>query len=601
MMKTFKISMLSLLVTLLCVIGISDTFSQTHYLDPKGKVSDFAGVLSPSDVTKLHNELEDYKSKTDVEIAVVTVNSLDGLTIEDYAQNLFQKWGIGNKEKNSGVLFLICPSEKKMRIHTGYGVEEFLTDAACKRILSQEVKPYFKKGDLTSGIFAGVRGIKTTFGDKPLKAKLEEIAQAKRAEELESQRMTQNFKMFLFILLIVLSIGVIVFFSVKHYRKKKEEFEKLKSDISDTKFSINEKLDNLKEYGKKYGNKFKPGTFEFTGASLSALSSESVTKETLDVLLILCEELNSFLKEVSIVDKIETVKDRIDYEVSRIEKMKNNWFLSIDTNKYKYDDVFEMSTEYHTKLIQIYNTVSSDINKCEGLIALNNQHMRENGSDLTKLSNKLGDSVKKYSSYKSVIKFDSNPNNIHLPNIKSLYDEFVTKRSQKTNLNEIEKAYSKYSISVSSALNLLTIIDDDINHYESCKSSVSGCESKLNSMLKDAESNTSKKYVTSGTKNKLDQVKKDVSNFVSKVSNGNSSNLDYLILFGVLTSLFMSIESVSRSARRDIEEEEERIRRKKREEEERARRKREEEDRRRRNSYSSSSSSSWSSSSSFSS
>jgi len=119
---------------------------------PQNFVNDYANTLSPEDKSSLENKISNFEKQTSNEIAVVIIPSLDGNTVENIAQDIFTKWGIGKKDKNNGVLFLIAIAEHKTRIHTGYGVEGYLTDLATSYIQSEIMAPAFRENDYFSGI-----------------------------------------------------------------------------------------------------------------------------------------------------------------------------------------------------------------------------------------------------------------------------------------------------------------------------------------------------------------------------------------------------------------------------------------------------------------
>jgi uncharacterized protein len=123
---------------------------------PTGFVEDYAHMLSVDQAKALETKLEAYEKSSTNEIAVVTIPSLDGDVIENVAQNIFTKWGIGKKDKNNGVLLLISLSDRKTRIQTGYGVEGDLTDLGTSYIQSDIITPAFKAGDYYGGINGAV-------------------------------------------------------------------------------------------------------------------------------------------------------------------------------------------------------------------------------------------------------------------------------------------------------------------------------------------------------------------------------------------------------------------------------------------------------------
>jgi len=126
---------------------------------PIGLVNDFAHILKPKTLRKLNNVLNELKQKTGVEFAVVTIKKLNSGDIFDYSVDLFQKWGIGQKGKDNGILFLVDVGSRKLRIDTGYGMEGILPDGLLGRIRDRYIIPYFKKGELNKGILNGVMAI----------------------------------------------------------------------------------------------------------------------------------------------------------------------------------------------------------------------------------------------------------------------------------------------------------------------------------------------------------------------------------------------------------------------------------------------------------
>jgi uncharacterized protein len=124
-----------------------------------GRVIDEAGLLSQADRDTLTASLANLEAKTTDQFVIVTLKSLQGTTIEDYGYQLGRRWQIGQKDKDSGVLLITAPSERKFRIEVGYGLEGTLTDAATKLIIENSVLPRFKTGDFSGGIKSGAADI----------------------------------------------------------------------------------------------------------------------------------------------------------------------------------------------------------------------------------------------------------------------------------------------------------------------------------------------------------------------------------------------------------------------------------------------------------
>ncbi|MCE5329496.1 TPM domain-containing protein, partial [bacterium] len=133
--------------------------AEVTYPDYAGYVNDFAGMLDSATIDNITGIITDVNTKTTAEIAVVTVNNLQGITIEEYAVKLFEKWGIGKKEKNNGVLLLISKEDRLLRIEVGYGLEGALTDLESGRIINDIIVPQFKADDYNTGVYNGVIAI----------------------------------------------------------------------------------------------------------------------------------------------------------------------------------------------------------------------------------------------------------------------------------------------------------------------------------------------------------------------------------------------------------------------------------------------------------
>jgi uncharacterized protein len=124
-----------------------------------GRVVDDADLLSAADIAELDAELKALEDKSSDQVVVVTLPSLQGFTIEDYGYQLGRHWGIGTKEKDNGVLLIVAPNERKVRIDVGRGLEPILTDAMSKVVINGAILPRFRTGDYAGGIKEGVKGI----------------------------------------------------------------------------------------------------------------------------------------------------------------------------------------------------------------------------------------------------------------------------------------------------------------------------------------------------------------------------------------------------------------------------------------------------------
>ena len=121
-----------------------------------GRVTDAAGILPPETEVGLSAKLEQLERTTGHQAVVVTVPSLNGRSVASVTNDLGNAWGIGRKGYDDGVILLVAPNERRVRIGVGYGLERTLTDALCSEIIERAILPRFREGDLPSGIVAGV-------------------------------------------------------------------------------------------------------------------------------------------------------------------------------------------------------------------------------------------------------------------------------------------------------------------------------------------------------------------------------------------------------------------------------------------------------------
>jgi len=147
-----------------------------------GRVVDEANILSPQTKQLLEKKLKNFEQNTSNQIVVVTLKSLQGHSIEEYGYQLGRHWGIGQKGKNNGVLLIVAPNERKVRIEVGYGLEGTLTDAKSFLIINDTIIPYFKKNDYDNGVIKGVeeiiKTIKNTYKPSTQDKKEENINEA---------------------------------------------------------------------------------------------------------------------------------------------------------------------------------------------------------------------------------------------------------------------------------------------------------------------------------------------------------------------------------------------------------------------------------------
>ncbi len=150
----------NILVFLLTATLIPGIFSQDLPEKPDRLVTDKAGLLTDSQVSRLERKLVAFSDTNSTQIAVLVVNDLQGYDIVDYSQRVAQKWGIGQKKYDNGVIIVLKPktadSKGGVNIDVGYGMEPIIPDITAKRIIDNEMIPHFRNNDYYSGLNAGV-------------------------------------------------------------------------------------------------------------------------------------------------------------------------------------------------------------------------------------------------------------------------------------------------------------------------------------------------------------------------------------------------------------------------------------------------------------
>jgi uncharacterized protein len=172
-----------------------------------GRVVDGADILSPQVEADLTTKLENLEKTTGRQVVVATVPDLQGYEIEDYGYQLGRTWGIGQKGTNTGAILLVAPTERKVRIEVGYGLEPILTDALSSVIIQTAILPKFKAGDLEGGVVAGTDAViqQLALPDEEAKAKAAQAFKVSEEAERSSGASPILALLILFIIIVVLS------------------------------------------------------------------------------------------------------------------------------------------------------------------------------------------------------------------------------------------------------------------------------------------------------------------------------------------------------------------------------------------------------------
>lgn len=151
--------LISAVIMMIALLAFSPQSHAQNFPQPTGFVVDEANILSDAEETQIAQKLEALKIQSNREFAVATIADLQGYDISEYGYQLGRAWGVGNEGADDGILLIIAPNERKIRIEVGYGLEGIITDGLSGQIIRNDITPQFKAGNMFAGINAGVDAI----------------------------------------------------------------------------------------------------------------------------------------------------------------------------------------------------------------------------------------------------------------------------------------------------------------------------------------------------------------------------------------------------------------------------------------------------------
>jgi len=147
------------LLLLLALLLVPQLAAAQNFPALSGRVVDTANLLNPAQKQQLEALSVDVQKVAQRQFVVATVPDLQGYPIEDYGYKLGRFWGIGQKDANNGIILIVAPNDRKVRIEVGYGLEPIMTDALSQSIIDEQILPKFRAGDMPGGILAGAQAI----------------------------------------------------------------------------------------------------------------------------------------------------------------------------------------------------------------------------------------------------------------------------------------------------------------------------------------------------------------------------------------------------------------------------------------------------------
>ena len=559
-----KFTKIKLLLVTFLLFSIS-SFSQDIPKHNGTLVNDFANIIPDDQESNLRKMVKDYENKTSIQMCVVTIASLEGSSVEDYANTLFKTWGIGQKELNNGLLVLVSLNDKKWRIEVGYGLEEWITDSYSKSVGEINFKPNFRKGDYYAGINMALKSFMSSLGDNGW-AQRQELLAIKKKQNDEEFYVLMGWICF-FVFVVTLTI-----FGIFSYKRKQEEERRMLELIQERK-RVQEELERKRLAKIKEAEE----AIELVNKKLDH------TKKTLNSFKEKyknCEEINSYNLELNKAEKqIEKMIQFKSFEKDYLS------IIALKDSTISSFNLIEDGIHSNTKLFQ---EINQDFKNVDSVIL--DKKMTLNGVEKTLL--------KLHESYSEISK-DSSESSLRLNVEKHLKDFHLNILGAKHFIDEGK--FSKAESTYFEAEKQLSIVDNYIKNASSFEQKVKAAASYLSQskqtlvpIISLANKLSTNSDVSSATKSNLKSKIQSIENF-----NPESYSKNPLIGQKSLIDLINEAEQTISKAKREISNVEDE---RKREEEEKRRKKRreEEEEESRRNSYLASSiSSSYSSSSDY--
>jgi len=195
-------------------IGFCEEVTFQNYT---GYVNDYANILSIETKAKLMALSTEIENKTTSQLAVLTIDTTSPLGIETYAVKIFEKWGIGQKQRNNGVLILVAVKDRAVRIEVGYGLEGAIPDALAKNIIEKSMVPFFKNGDYNAGVLHGAAVVSKLIAGE-YNVEISELENIKIAT-FSKKPSIFDFLFIIFVIIMVIRVPLLVFLPGSNRRR----------------------------------------------------------------------------------------------------------------------------------------------------------------------------------------------------------------------------------------------------------------------------------------------------------------------------------------------------------------------------------------------
>lgn len=443
-----------------------DKVKPASYMGGVSLVSDYGDFMTSEVEKEIHKALHNYEKITGVEIAILTIPTFGDEDPSDYAVQVFNRWGIGKKRGNNGILVVTSMGDRKWHITTGYGMEDIFTDARCRQFGERYLVPNFKKGNYEKGFQDLVQAMQNEFGDIPIERTKENAEKAAIERKEDLKNFFNNALIITGLLAMIGAIGYLIQVSIKKRRRLLEQIADIKVrienfdkdiqlliDKGDTIFDDDKILDELKKAGEALNAK-KPKKPEM----VQSLSNE------LDVIINQLNEIKNIERGIRQLH-MEVQK----YQFVSIENQPADLVKAITIAQAAFKvmnfDKIDVSVATHSKFVRMYEEALSFYGNYDSMRKRvsdirfkTNQYEKAKADLLAKLdkARKTADVVREMGHETEVTIGENeiealrglidNVSNIYMTDLRTAYQNLRTYDMQTAIINaELEKPVKKYN------------------------------------------------------------------------------------------------------------------------------------------------------------
>jgi uncharacterized membrane protein YgcG len=486
--------MKNLLILIISLLSIN-LYAQDD-LKHDGYVSDFADIFSDSEEKILEDKIAKFEKETEIEFAIVSVKSLEGRDIEGFTVDLANRWGVGKKGADNGLMILIAPEEREWRTEVGYGLEFFITDGYSKKITDKYFPPNFKKEKYFEGVNSVVDDFQEKLGSMSWEDRQDMVAKRKEQEEKEAaERREAIWNFFLWFLFIA---GIIALIAIAYYshKRKQKRLAELRSRIEHIKRSNRSKVDLFEKMIKRV-KKLDPYN--------SDIENWNKTHETIVNELVILESIKTNLEEAeNCSESINSFSKSPTIEMQKIITIHDDFNEIQHFHKSKQVD----SRTKRTKT-SVQNFIKQNM-KSKYVIAFSDKIINEKLDEAKKLNTVLGNSL----------------------DIKKI--------------GFLRKTHEEILSLISSANSILSDYNSSLQSYHYAEDYINKHIGTIPSLLEDMNSKLKKSGVKRSTKSRGEDIEKKANKYKPDFSQDKVKNSSK-----ELESIIEEIEDVTRRAKRD--------------------------------------------------